>query len=85
MFRIINSQHEWNWYKAELDLDRKYPHKHEGGDPAQFPCNVKSELFPYNGSSNGYDEYHHEFYYEHINKCEKCGHEKTFMPKWEDE
>lgn len=66
----IDNAEEWHWYKARLDTDAKYKHRHEGA-PDKFPCLVRSE---WADDPNGPYYYTHYFTYQKEVTCEKCGH-----------
>ncbi len=67
----IQSKHDWKWYKASLDINSKYAHRHLG-EPEKYPCKVRSEFYD---NPNGPYTYNHEFIYQETIKCKECGHE----------
>lgn len=72
----LNSENDFKWYKAELDVDGKYSHAHFG-TPERYPAIVTSEWWD---NPNGPYEYQHTFFYEEEHQCSECGHKTKKFP-----
>lgn len=64
----INNPQDFKWYKAELDLNNKYDHRHIG-IPLSYPCKVISK---FEDPSNGPYTFHHSFIYKEESECPHC-------------
>lgn len=73
---VLKGAQDFYWYKAELDLQQKYQHRHSG-EPIAYPCRVISE---WSDDPNGPYCYDHKFIYQEEIECEKCGNKTKHLP-----
>lgn len=80
--KVLNNKWDFEWYKKELDLRRKYTHNHEG-TPTEYPCKVISRLdnvSDYSSSFGATDIYYHDFLYQEEQVCKECDHKQLIWP-----
>ena len=80
IMKELTDKQDFHWYKQDLDLGRRYEHKHYG-EPEKYPCLVQSE---WEDDPNGPYTYRHYFIYQKTDstKCSECGHVTT-VKSWD--
>lgn len=68
----LNSEEDFNWYKARLDVEQRYQHRH-WNEPERYPCLVRSDWWD---DPNGPYTFRHYLTYqkEVVTTCTSCGH-----------
>ena len=78
---LLNNLSDFNWYKARLDTNAKYYHKHYG-EPKKYPCRVLESIWE--DDPNGPYSYTHTFIYQQEVECPTCHHKELVWPQVEE-